>query len=106
MLNIPVPTATGIVDSFWETNWALAMLKEDLIKEWESNNKKFIRGLDGRKIFIRSAHSLINAKFQSDGAIIMDTAGAFMAQWMEKYPQYQRVIYYHKYCGFVWRRTS
>ena len=66
-----IETAERIFNSFWETNTALKEVRDRTIAEWESNNKRFIRGLDGRPIHTRSKHSLLNALFQSAGAVIM-----------------------------------
>lgn len=59
-----------IFEAFWEAASPLARLKEALIKYWETvGEKKFILGLDGRKIMTRSKHSLVNSLFQSAGVI-------------------------------------
>ena len=63
--------AEVIYDKFWETNPALSKLKDSLNTEWLLNNKTYITALDGRKIWCRSEHSLVNALFQSAGAILM-----------------------------------
>lgn len=60
----------NIFEAFWEAASPLARLKEALIKYWETvGEKKFILGLDGRKIMTRSKHSLVNSLFQSAGVI-------------------------------------
>jgi hypothetical protein len=77
-----------LFNQFWEKNTALKELKEVLIAEFKSNGGKkggYIRGLDGRKLFARSEHSLINLKFQSDGAILFKTAMVFLfSNWIPK----------------------
>ena len=40
----------------------------------EANENGFIKGLDGRKIFIRSSHAALNSLLQGAGAIIMKRA--------------------------------
>lgn len=45
------------------------MLKEQLQKEWEANGKKYIIGIDGRRVPTRSAHAILNSLFQSGGVI-------------------------------------
>lgn len=62
-------TGQAVFDAFWEAAKPLALLKEDLTKQWEKTGKKYIVGLDGRKIPTRAAHSIINSLFQSGGAI-------------------------------------
>lgn len=99
MLDIDRKAGQRVIDAFWDTNLGLGKLKLALEKYWESTGKQYIMGLDGRKIYTRSKHSLLNALFQSAGAIIMDTAGAFMYEWLKQknlLEDAQRVIYYHK----------
>ncbi|HEY3524978.1 MAG TPA: DNA polymerase [Nitrososphaeraceae archaeon] len=51
---------------------ALPNLIQDVIKSWESN--KFLKALDGRKLYPSNAHSCFNILNQSAGAIIMKKA--------------------------------
>ncbi len=69
MVNCSKERATEIYNGFWESSPALKELKDAIEREWESTGKRYIIGLDGRKIFIRSKHSLLNFLFQSAGAI-------------------------------------
>ncbi len=69
MLNVPLQRAKEIYEDFWNAVPALKELKQDLEIAWESSDKKYIIGIDGRKIMTRSKHSLLNALFQSAGAI-------------------------------------
>lgn len=56
--------------AYWEAAKPLALLGEKLKKYWQTTGgKKFILGLDGRKIPTRSASALINSLFQSAGVI-------------------------------------
>jgi len=66
--------ATEIYNEFWRQNEALATVKRSLVEEWKASGRKCITGLDGRPISTRSEHSLLNALFQSAGAIIMKYA--------------------------------
>jgi len=76
--------AQEVFDAFWKANPALSKLKRDLEKEWEINGKKYINGLDGRKIWTRSKHSLLNALFQSAGAVIMKYSMIIADHWIKK----------------------
>ena len=76
--------AKKVYEEFWVANPALTKLKSDLVKEWEINDKKYIKGLDGRKIWTRSEHSLINALFQSAGAVIMKYSMLIADHWIGK----------------------
>jgi hypothetical protein len=82
---IGVSEAEGkeVYDKFWQSAEPLAALKEALTTYWETTGeKKWIKGIDGRKLYSRSAHSLVNLLFQSCGAIIMDYAGIFLNKWL------------------------
>ena len=72
--NVSIATAKKWYDDFFSANWALKAYIDSLEKEWIVNDKKYILGLDGRPIFTRSQHSLLNAKFQSAGAVVMKHA--------------------------------
>ena len=66
-------------NAFWKGNTALAGFKEAITNAWkkragENRGKGFVKGIDGRKIWIRSEHSVVNAYFQSTGSIVVKTA--------------------------------
>lgn len=87
-LKVSRDRAQELYDSFWTGNTALAEFKDSVIAEFRRNGGKhggFIRGLDGRKLYGRSEHSLVNLKFQSDGAILVKTAMCFLfGKWLPK----------------------
>lgn len=58
-------------EKFLANTPALAVLKENVAA---SAAKGYIKGLDGRKIFIRSEHAALNSLLQSAGALIMKQA--------------------------------
>jgi hypothetical protein len=63
-------TAQVIFDAFWVQASPLKELKENMQKYWETTGqKKFLLGLDGRKLPIRSKGNVINTAFQSAGVI-------------------------------------
>lgn len=62
-------TGTSVFSAFWEAAKPLKLLKDALVQHWESNGKKFIRGLDGRKVPTRAEHAILNSLFQSAGVI-------------------------------------
>lgn len=78
MLGIPLRKAKLVVDAFWDTNIGLKNLRDALIGYWEKTGKKYILAIDGRKIYTRSKHSLVNALFQSCGSLIMFLSGCYM----------------------------
>lgn len=63
-------TAQVIFDAFWDKASPLKELKENMQKYWETTGqKKFLLGLDKRKLPIRSKGNVINTAFQSAGVI-------------------------------------
>lgn len=106
MLGVSRDVGQKVIDAFWDTNYGLKGCREYLESFWEKSGKKYIKGFDGRKIWTRSKHSLLNCYLQSGGAIGMDLAGII---WHEKCQAegllekgVARTIYYHKQnCGFI-----
>ena len=68
---IGTPLAEGelVFQAFWNAAMPLKLLKEALQKHWESNDKKYIVTIDGRKVPTRAAHAILNSLFQSAGVI-------------------------------------
>src|SRR5574343_401215 len=102
--------ANLVFNGFWEAAAPLKALKEAVTEYWETKGrKKFIIGLDGRKIPTRSAHALLNCLFQSAGLICMKWAmvyhdrqmrdeGLSVDFWTEDWksrPFAQQMIHYH-----------
>lgn len=83
MLNVPLEKGKELYDNFWEAVPALKQLKDNLTKHWETNDKKWIQGIDGRKIMVRSPHSLLNFLFQSGGVISAKYTTIFLMQELE-----------------------
>lgn len=102
MLGVDKSTGQKAIDAFWDTNIGLKNAKEYLEKQWEASGKKYIRGIDGRKIYTRSKSSLLNAALQSTGAILMDRAGVnykikSIAERMEEKGIYRTIFYHDEY---------
>lgn len=68
---------------FWAKSSPLASLKQALERQWEHTGKTYIIAIDGRRIPTRSRHSLLNALFQSGGAIIMKRAMVIMEEYKD-----------------------
>src|SRR5690554_4032676 len=64
-----VETGNKIFEAFWEAAAPLKKLKDALNLEWAKFDKKKIIGIDGRLVPTRSAHAILNSKFQSAGVI-------------------------------------
>lgn len=99
MLGVSQETGQKVIDALWDSNPGLKGCKEHLEKFWEQTGKRFIYGMDGRKIYTRSKHSLLNAHFQNGGAALFDLVG-ILFHWQIKskgwYDQgVRRTIYYH-----------
>ncbi len=72
-LGLPVNKGNELLNAYWEANEGTKKLKDEIEKFWETKGDcKWIYGLDGRKLYSRSKHSLLNLLFQSSGAIIVD----------------------------------
>ncbi len=82
-LGLPEHEGDELYEAFWNANLPLKMLKEKLTQFWETTGeKKWIKAIDGRKLYSRSKHSLVNLLFQSCGAIVMDYASLFLDKWL------------------------
>ena len=111
--------ATGqiIFDAFWEQAYPLKQLKDKMQLYWETiGQKKFLLGIDGRKLPIRSKGNVINTAFQSAGVICakramviheqkLKAAGMLIDFWKDDWKNkdfVQQLIAYHKQnCGFI-----
>ena len=82
-LGKPKNQGQAIFDAFWDANPALKALKEKITLFWETKgDKKWIPGIDGRRVQCRSKHSIVNYLFQSCGAIAMDYSMLYMDKWL------------------------
>lgn len=61
------------LDNFYKEIPALKHLKDDV--ETAINSRGYLRGLDGRELYVRSAYKGLNLLLQSAGAIIMKRVG-------------------------------
>lgn len=83
MLGKSVEEGKRIFNEFWEAVPALKQLKDNVEKFWISTDKSYIPSIDGRKIYIRSAHSLLNFLFQSCGIICAKYTTVYIAERLE-----------------------
>ena len=88
-LNVPANMGQKYFDMFWDGNDALKRLKNAVEN---ALNKGWLKGLDGRKLYIRSKHSALNMLFQSAGSITVKLATIYMNQELDK-------------AGFEWRQV-
>lgn len=68
-LGVSLKEAKRLFDKFWNENEALGEVRKIVMQMTEQRG--WIPGIDGRKVYTRSSHSALNALFQSCGAIIM-----------------------------------
>lgn len=83
MLGVSEAKAKQLFNDYWDAVPALKELKDKLESYWESKDKKFIIGMDGRKLMTRSKHSLTNVCFQSGGAVAAKWSTVKIAQILE-----------------------
>ena len=84
MLGISESEAKNLVDEYWKAVQPLSDLRDAVTKTWKERGKKYVIGVDGRKINTRSQHSLLNALFQSGGVICAKYTTVFIYQLLEE----------------------
>lgn len=95
MLAISAAKGQAIIDAFWEELAPLKAMKEKLDEYWTTKGgKKFILGIDGRKIYTRSKHSLINALFQSGGGLAAKYVVVEIARKLEEQGLFNHPLYH------------
>lgn len=96
--------ARKLYKNFWNKSIALAELKEQVTKVWEQRGGKnggYLKGLDGRKLYPRSEHSIVNMLFQSAGSIVVKTATCIVDSEVEKEKLHARqMIHFHDEWGY------
>jgi DNA polymerase I-like protein with 3'-5' exonuclease and polymerase domains len=84
-LGCSLKDAQRYFDAFWATYTPLTEFKLSLTAAWKARGGKrggFLKGLDGRKLFARSEHALVNLMFQSAGSITVKVATLFFNKWI------------------------
>jgi hypothetical protein len=103
----PEKEGKRLYEAYWAANPALKQLKDKIEYEWETiGEKKWITGIDGRKLYSRSKHSLVNLLFQSTGAIIMDYALCLFDMKMGNLCLDEKGRPYYRYKGKVVKRVG
>lgn len=73
--------AQDVFNAFWRAAAPLSELKEAVEKWWTTaGEKKYVIAIDGRKLWTRSKHALLNVLFQSGAVICMKRAMV----WLDK----------------------
>lgn len=78
-------TGELVYNAFWVAAKPLALLKEKLHDFWIKTGKKYILGIDGRKVPTRSAHAILNSLFQSGGVICAKRAMVIYDDLLEEH---------------------
>ena len=84
-------------NSWWDLNFGLKLFREAAVHFWKTKgNKKWVLGLDGRKIACNQEYMVVSRIIQSAGAIVMKRAGVIMEGWIkEKGLDASMVAMYH-----------
>ena len=82
-----------LIDSFLQNTPRLAQLKKDVARAYAE--KGWVRGLDKRKLLVRSEHSALNTLLQGAGAIVMKQALILLSERLKS----ENI--YHKFCANV-----
>lgn len=97
MFDVSLDLGQKLIDAFWNANPGLKAVMEELTTEWESTGREYVRTVDGRRVYTRSGHSLLNALIQSTGAITMDRSWKIFCDEMDlnTFVPWDRVLYMH-----------
>lgn len=71
-----------LIDNFLRNTPKLDALRKKVSKAY--NEKGWLRGLDGRKLLVRSEHSALNTLLQGAGAIVMKKALVLLSKELKK----------------------
>ena len=71
-----------LIDNFLQNTPKLAQLRKKVATAY--NEKGWLRGLDGRKLLVRSEHSALNTLLQGAGAIVMKQALVLLNKELKK----------------------
>lgn len=78
-------TGNIVFNAFWDAADPLKRLKQHLTTRWKDEwGKRFIVGIDGRKVPTRAEHAILNSLFQSAGVICAKTAMVFHDRLLKK----------------------
>lgn len=94
ILEIDVGKAFAYFDNWWSKHPSLKALKDHVEISLErrgqmTENGKlkpnaWVKGIDGRKIYVRSAHSLVNALIQNAGSVVNKLTTIYIADLIEE----------------------
>lgn len=106
-LGKPEKDADKYFKAYWDNNPSLKKLKENVEKFWNgTGQKKWLLGIDGRRLTTRKKSALINTLFQSCGAIIMDYSLCLMDKKLGGINWDKAGKPYYLYKGYEIRRVG
>lgn len=116
MLDISFAQAEILLNDWWEEYWASKRVIDSLQNEWKSNGKKFIKGIDGRPIFLDSPHLCMNYRLQNAGTVAIKLHECLMREKTKEERDKglaQKIISYHDENSYLvhkkivkWKKTS
>jgi len=106
-LKCTVDQAEQYHKAYWKINKPVKDLETGLKLYWESEGaKKYILGLDKRKVFVRKESALVNTLVQSTASILMDFAAAWIDKQLGGIVLDKNNIPRYNYKGHVARRVA
>lgn len=73
-LGVDYQTGERLYNLWWDNNGGLRDFRDAATHYWDKHGKRFVVGIDGRKIPCDTAHKVTNRIIQSAGAIVMKRA--------------------------------
>lgn len=72
-------------NDWWELNYGLKLFREAAVNFWKTKgNKKWVLGLDGRKIACNQEYMVVSRIIQSAGAIVMKRSAVILDRWIQE----------------------
>lgn len=89
--------AEQLIKNFYDGNSGLRKLLDNLDKFYKKH--KYIKAIDGRRLYIRSSHVLLNSLIQASSAIIFKKWSALIWKYIDEYQLDAKIIIlYHDEC--------
>lgn len=103
-MNWKLSKAKSVFQAFWDASTPLKQFKDAITKFWQTTGGgKWIPAVDNRKLYARSAHSVVNLYLQNTGAVAAKLALVIWDRNVKKEKlDTQQLIAYHKHrCGLT-----
>lgn len=93
-LKVSESEAKKFHEDYWKRNWPIKACEKELEKEWNKNNKRYILGLDGTPLMVRSKNNLFNTACQGGGSIVMEYSWRLLAEQADRVCGYTGVYWF------------